>query len=378
MNEKTEDRSEEKYKNVYHLLPDAIVVFDMNGIIISYNESFKDLFGYSSQELRGKSIFVIVSDDGLDLAHNYLDKILKTGGLKNKENILKKKDGTIFPSLFSVNTMSYHNDSIIEYICIIKDISEIHNARKKLEETSNTIQEQLDNLRDIDKLKNEFFVMISHELKTPLVAIQGYSELFLDGAIGHMTQEQKDTMKIIYDNSIHLRQIIDDILDAQKIELGKINLDIYMVSAKELVNTCVQTFKLQAESKGVLLESKCDDIMISCDRRRIIQILNNLVSNALKLVPEKIGRIQITCQKQDETATFSVKDNGMGLSQEEQKNMFKKFYQVDTSLGRKTNGTGLGLAISKGILEAHKGNIWIESSMWNGTTFYFTLPLVRR
>lgn len=369
-------KSEQKYKNLYHLSPDAIVVFDKNGVITSYNESFKDLFGYQSEELRGKSIFIIVSDNYLDLAHDYFDEIRKTGILKNKENWLKKKDGTTFPSLFSVGAVSGHDGST-EYLSIINDISEIHETRKSLEEAHNTIQKQLEKIKDADKLKDEFSAMITHELKTPLVPITGYCKMLKKQMLGALTKDQMDAIDEISASAKRLESLISDIMDAKKIDMNKLRFNIGETSVDDLFVGLKSSYldTLQQQGKEFIISLQAKDLIIQSDKSRLRQVFDNLISNAIKFTHPKNGKIEIGCKKEDSKVLFYVKDNGIGIPPAKQANLFKKFYQIDTSLRKPIGGTGLGLAISKGIVDGLGGKIWVQSDGVTGATFYFEFDI---
>lgn len=233
---------------------------------------------------------------------------------------------------------------------------------------------ETETLRQIDKEKEEFSAMISHELKTPLVPIQGYSELLLGEKLGKLTELQKNSVKVIFNNSERLLRLIQDILDARKMELGKLKLDIRDSSTKEIVEQCLATFKAASQEKGIMLVDGSQDIQLKCDTERIIQVINNLISNSLKFVPQEKGKIEIGTKPDDGSVVFHVKDNGIGIPKDKQDNLFKKFYQIDTSLGRRSDGSGLGLVICKGIVESHNGRMWVESEPGKETTVYFLIP----
>ncbi|MBI5697271.1 MAG: sensor histidine kinase [Thaumarchaeota archaeon] len=222
--------------------------------------------------------------------------------------------------------------------------------------------------------KEEFAAMVSHELKTPLIPISGYAELFLDGSLGQITPEQKEKLHIIYENSIRLTNLIQDILDARKIELGKLKLDLRDESVKEVVKRSIDIFGPIAQQRGITLSDNTEDVIVRCDTDRILQVLNNIISNAIKFVPTQYGTISINSRIENGLVMLSIKDNGIGIPKEKQDDLFKKFYQVDKTLTRKSGGTGLGLAISRGIVESHGGKIWVESEENHGTVVHFTLP----
>lgn len=246
---------------------------------------------------------------------------------------------------------------------------------QELTKANEKLMKQAEKLHEIDIAKDEFSSMVTHELKTPLVPIRGYCEMLMDGIYGELTQKQKEKIQIIHRNTLDLSRLIQDILDAQKLEMKKMKIDMWDTSAKYLIDTCVNAFLPTAGSKSVRLVKEVEpELKLKCDPDRILQVLNNLVSNALKFVPEQTGTIEISAKRYNDSALFSVKDNGIGIPKEKQQDLFKKFYQVDTSLSRKAGGTGLGLAISKGIINAHNGEIWVESE-GEGTTFYFTIPV---
>ncbi|NOS62512.1 MAG: HAMP domain-containing histidine kinase [Nitrosarchaeum sp.] len=235
------------------------------------------------------------------------------------------------------------------------------------------LQLETEKLKQVDKDKEEFAAMVSHELKTPLIPISGYAELFLDGSLGNITEIQREKMQVMYENSIRLTTLIQDILDARKIELKRLNLDIQVESIKEIAKRCIDIFRPIAESKGIRLVDETQDIAIKCDPDRILQVLNNVVSNAMKFVPAQDGTISINSRNDKDEVMISIKDNGIGIPKSKQDDLFKKFYQVDKSLTRKSGGTGLGLAISRGIIEAHGGKIWVESEENQGAAVHFTI-----
>ena len=240
---------------------------------------------------------------------------------------------------------------------------------------SEELRVETEALRKTSKEKEEFVAMISHELKTPLVPIQGYSELLMKGRLGELTEIQKKAVKTIFDNVRRLSRLIQDILDVRKMELGRLNLDIRDTNAKEIIGQCLTAFKTTSESKNITLVDNSQDIPLRCDPERIIQVINNLLSNSFKFVPQENGKIEIDSKIDNGSVIFSIKDNGIGIPKDKQDSLFKKFYQVDTTLGRKAGGSGLGLVICKGIIESHKGKIWVESEPGKGTIIYFSIPM---
>lgn len=268
---------------------------------------------------------------------------------------------------------------------------------------SSRLQVQADELVKADREKEEFSEMISHELKTFLSPIIGYSELLLDGTFGEINPAQKNQLRVVLEKAWSLLYLTQNMIDARQLEYGVMKMSVSsQVSAKKLVEECVGRSLPVAKSRGVrLLISKADDVMFNCDPQRILQVLDNLVNNAIKALPDgerrtealvEISAVAAKGQKakegrdkeggssdnddgHDQAIVFSVRDNGVGIPEDKQRDLFKKFYQVDKSLTREAGGRGLGLVISKGIVQAHNGKIWFESKPGEGSTFHFSIPL---
>jgi signal transduction histidine kinase len=257
-----------------------------------------------------------------------------------------------------------------------KSEDEVGSLVKSFNLLSNAMKEKIEQSKEIDKAKDEFLAMITHELKTPLVPIQGYSELLLDGTLGELTEEQKEKIRIVYQGSLSLSQLIQDLLDVRRLELGQLKFNKVAVNAEQIVSDAIVILATGAEKVGAKLKVQIQNpLRVTCDPDRIIQVLTNLIKNSLRFVPENEGVIEVGVRQEDSVALFSVKDNGIGIPKNMQGGLFSKFYQLDTSARRKTEGSGLGLAICKGIIDGHGGKIYVESDTGKGAIFYFTLPL---
>ncbi len=240
---------------------------------------------------------------------------------------------------------------------------------------SDTIKQKTQEAKETDIAKDEFLSMITHELKTPLVPIQGYVDILLGEHLGPLTEKQKERLKIIKSSSESLLRIISDLLDAQKLELGKLVVKKENHDIKDTIEKAVESLQPRAIENKVTIKQHLDKkIIVLHDTERIRQVLTNLLKNSLDVVEPNSGLIEIFVEDSPKEVTISVKDNGPGIPQENQENLFKKFYQVDTSLTREVGGSGLGLAICKGLVEEHGGTILAESTLGIGATFSFTLP----
>lgn len=240
---------------------------------------------------------------------------------------------------------------------------------------SDTIKQKTEEAKATDTAKDEFLSMITHELKTPLVPIQGYVDILLGEHLGTLTEKQKERLKIIKTSSESLLRIISDLLDAQKLELGKLVVKKENHDIKDTIERAVESLQPRASENKVTIKQYLNkEIIIPHDPERIRQVLTNLVKNSLDVVEPNSGLIEIFVEDSTKEVKISVKDNGPGIPIDKQENLFKKFYQVDTSLTREVGGSGLGLAICKGLIEGHGGTILAESTPGIGSTFTFTLP----
>ena len=245
-----------------------------------------------------------------------------------------------------------------------------------LQEDRKTIDSQIHELEKIDVQKAEFAAMTSHELKTPLVPIQGYCEMLLEsGLIGDLNEEQKEFVTKIQSNSSHLRELIERILLVQKLDLGKVNYSCNPVNIKKFMNDVYLDHSAMMNDKQIkFTNSTLVDFDFTFDENKLKEVFTNLIQNSVDFVPNN-GKITIDAKKSDDGIVFSVSDNGIGISKEHQNHLFKKFYQVDTSLTREHDGLGLGLSISRSIVEKLGGKIWISSGdESSGISVNFSIP----
>jgi len=239
---------------------------------------------------------------------------------------------------------------------------------------SNTIKEKEEEAKKTDIAKDEFLAMITHELKTPLVPIQGYADILLSEHLGKLTVKQKERINIIKSSSETLLSIISDLLDAQKLELGQLRMVKINSGIKDTVEKGIEPLKLEAESNNIEIITNGENISIEHDPERISQVISNLIKNSIASIHPNKGKIEINIEDSPNQIKINVKDNGIGIPKDKQKDLFKKFYQVDATLTRESGGSGLGLAICKGIIENHFGEISVNSETNQGATFSFTLP----
>ncbi|PJF29185.1 MAG: hypothetical protein CUN52_09650, partial [Phototrophicales bacterium] len=213
-------------------------------------------------------------------------------------------------------------------------------------------------------------------LRTPLNSIIGYSEVLLDGVDGELTPDAEEDIQAIHNSGKHLLSLINEILDLAKIEAGEMRLDRRPLDLVAQVKEVVQTSQILVKDKPVILEmvQETDIPLVNADQIRLRQIIWNLVSNAIKFTEAGSVRIHLN-QSDDKTVTVAVKDTGVGIAKDKLHTVFERFSQVDGSSTRRAGGTGLGLTITKQLVELHNGEIFVESELGSGSTFWFTLPI---
>ncbi|MCV0392482.1 MAG: HAMP domain-containing histidine kinase [Nitrosopumilus sp.] len=239
---------------------------------------------------------------------------------------------------------------------------------------SDTIKIKEEEAKKTDIAKDEFLAMITHELKTPLVPIQGYADILLGEHLGKLTEKQRERIGIIKSSSETLLSIISDLLDAQKLDLGQLKMKKQLANIKETIDKAITSFKPEFEKNNVEVTTNLVDVKINHDPERIEQVMTNLIKNSLNVIKPGSGKIDIQLEDSPSEIKVSVKDNGVGIPKEKQNDLFKKFYQVDATLTREKGGSGLGLAICKGIIDNHQGVISVSSAPNQGATFSFTIP----
>jgi signal transduction histidine kinase len=249
-------------------------------------------------------------------------------------------------------------------------------ARTEAETVQRLLSEQNDRLRELDRLKDEFVSLVSHELRTPLTSIRGYIELLLEDLEPSETGRRR-YLEVVDRNSQRLLELVSDLLFLAQVEAGKLAIEREPVELGQVVEECVEAAAPIAESRGIALAADIDRVAsLDGDRAKLAQMLDNLVSNALKFTP-KDGRVDVRLRADGETAVLEVDDTGLGIPQAEQGRLFERFFRSSTATENAIPGTGLGLTITKAIVERHGGRIEIESGERAGTVVRVSLPLAR-
>ncbi len=230
-------------------------------------------------------------------------------------------------------------------------------------------------LRKLERIRRDFVANVSHEFRTPLTAIQGFSETLIAGAINDPNNRDR-FLAIILDHSRRLARLTEDLLRLSEMDAERLELEVRRVSVAQLVESCYETAQHRAAEKGLFLSLELPDNLpdIAGDTRRLQEVLQNLLDNAIQYTLPR-GKIILSAETKNDEVILTVTDTGIGIPQSDQPRIFERFYRVDAARSREAGGTGLGLAIAKHLIEAHGGRIWVDSEIGIGSKFHFSVPI---
>ena len=346
----------ERLRMILNSAKDGIIALDPNGCIDGVNPAIERMFGYSEEELDGSEIGVLYEQTPTtEQVSSFLSHIRSKDGETSSSRFRgRRKDGS--PLLCDVAVTPMHLFNGVHYVAIVRDITE----RDKIEE-----------------IKNQFIATVSHELRTPLTSISGSLGLLVGGAAGELPHNALKLIKIAHSNSARLVRLINDILDIEKIDSGKMAFDIQPTRLVPLVAQALEGVGGVAEQYGVTLKlgPASEQVVVLADADRLMQVMTNLLSNAIKFSPRG-ETVLVEIQPGEETCRVSIMNKGEGIPDEFRDRIFSRFAQADGSSTRKQGGTGLGLNIVKEIVTRLRGEVGFDSVPGEGAKFYFTLPAV--
>lgn len=393
------EEDENRLRGIYDSIDVGLALmetkFDDYGNIIKLkcidsNKPMREIFGEKEESALCESIIKFI----YDYSDNWIDMFTQV--VQNKKKYKFNKYSETLDKYFSVNVYSPNPMQIAFSLTDITDIKKKEMDLKEKYEELNSVYEELaateeelrsnyktleqanKEIRKANKAKSQFLANMSHELRTPLNAIMGFTQLL---QVTKLSCEQEDYLSMIYKSSTNLLELINDILSLSRIEAGKVNLKYEKFNFMELMESVMRELTLLTKDKNIDVMYYIDPFIskeIIGDVLRLKQVINNLISNAVKFTEK--GHIYLRVKMIYKTIEeikleFSVEDTGIGISNEFKSEMFKLFSQEDLTYTKKYGGTGLGLAISKGLVELMNGDIWVESEIGKGSTFYFTAVL---
>jgi PAS domain S-box-containing protein len=352
---------------------DAITSADLDGIVTSWNEGAERMFGYTAEEMIGQSGAILLPE-GEMLDPERIAAVVELGEGRF-EATRRRKDGTSIDIAVTMSAVRNAAGEVVAVAGIAQDITDRKRVEQERAEFTSELESRNERLLELDRLKDEFVALVSHELRTPLTSIRGYLELVLDGEAGPVTDDQRQFLGVVERNANRLLDLVGDLLFLAQIEAGKLALEVGAVDLAAVAAESVETARPLAEDKKITLTLATSPLpLLAGDRARLAQLLDNLVSNAIKFTPEG-GRVDVRASSSRGKAVLEVRDTGMGIAAEEQEHIFERFFRTTSATEQAIQGTGLGLAISKAIVHAHGGTITLASSEGDGATFKVTVPI---
>jgi PAS domain S-box-containing protein len=351
-----ERRSIERLRRVIETTHEAYVAMNERGVIIAWNREAEKLFGWSERQALGRTVAETLvperlRDDHLGGLRRYLD----TGEGPVLDQRLElpalRRDGDEIPVELTISPLE-EEEGERSFHAFLHDVSERHAA---------------------DELKSQFFALVSHELRTPLTSIVGYAEMVDE--IEDLSAEGQEYMRIIKRSAGKLDRLVQDLLLVAQVESGSFDVDLAPVEIAPVVRDCVDVSRPAAEEAGIRIYSDAEEVpALMADSSRIGQVIDNLVSNAIKFTPEG-GSVEVRVRDDGNRCAIEVSDSGVGIGSDELEHLFDRFYRAREARKGHYTGAGLGLAISKAIVEAHEGEIRVTSEPGRGSTFRVLLPV---
>ncbi|RUT78550.1 PAS domain-containing sensor histidine kinase [Ancylomarina longa] len=359
----------QKLSNAVENGPAAVTIIDVDGNMEYVNQKKCNLTGYSREELLGKNPRIFKSGKMTKAEYQEMWKTLLKGEKWVGEFYNRKKDGDYYWESASIIAIKNNKEEIVNFIKIAKDITE----QKRLE---NQLLKAKLKAEESDRLKSAFLANLSHEVRTPLNGIMGFTSLLFDEEVEKDEDQRKEYADIIQASSEQLLMIMNDLMDISKIEAGKLSLNESLFSINEVLDEVSQFHVLSIKQAGKDIGFNYDfscTTRIKADKERIRQVIDNLVKNAIKFTDEGTITFGYKCQK--DSLMLYVQDTGIGIAPEDQLVIFDRFRQVDPGANRVYGGNGLGLTICKELVELMGGTIWVESEVGKGSKFCFTVPV---
>lgn len=371
----TRSRHDERlFRSFIDAAPDAVVIVDGLGMITLVNARTLEMLGYERCELVGQSVVMLMPERLASSYESYLARYIAdpppgpviglSGGL-----FVRRKDGTEVPVEISLAQLGTDNGSL--FLADVRDVTE----RTEIFAAMREAEERQQVLEATNRAKDAFLATVSHELRTPLASILGFAELMAEG--GKLTPEYEHFLSVIIRNGRRELRLVNDLLAL--VTIADDGLEIHTASADlvSLVRDAVEDAEVQAVEAGVTLRAVLPDhtVAVRCDAERISQVLDIVLSNALKFTPSG-GEVHLRVHADRSTAHVEVADTGIGIGDSEPDRVFERLYRSQTAIANQIPGAGIGLSIAAAILDAHHGTIRVPNTSKSGTTFAIDLPVL--
>jgi PAS domain S-box-containing protein len=353
-------RDDRMFGQLMEMAPDAVIGVGRDGRIEVVNSQTQAMFGYEREQLIGEPIEVLVPGRFQGEHPGQRDDYLREPTLRpmgpGQALFARRRDGSEFACEITIAPVETDRGQVA--MALVRDVTD----RKEVE-------------LEADRLKSEFFGLVSHELRTPLTSIVGYADVLSEEEGERFSEEGRRYLAIVKRNSERLDRLVQDLLLVGQVGAGTFNIRVGVVDIEAATRECVEHFRPAAVEAGVELSVESHEVrLFGGDQNRLNQVLDNLISNALKFTPPR-GQVVVRVHERDETCVVDIEDTGLGLDPEEIEHLFDRFYRGTQANASQIKGVGLGLAITKAIVEAHGGEIEVESEPGLGSNFRVHLPL---
>lgn len=361
----------QRYQELFEFAPDGYLVTDSYGTIREANRAAAQLLNIDQKYLIGKPLASFVLEEERKAFRSILNQLHTINRVQEWEVHLRGRGDGVFDAALTVETVRHKQGGVSGLRWQLRDIT----TRKQAEEQLRQVQMQNLQLLEADRLKNQFMATISHELRTPMNAILGFSQLLLRQVRNHSDPQHVSMIERIVKNGQHLLTMIEEILDFSKLKANHLELHLDVLDLAELATGTVEELRCLAQQKAINLRIDLTQasIPIVNDPVRLRQVLVNLVSNAIKFTDAGSVKLKVWELPEGRVA-IAVSDTGIGIHPTDQEHIFQEFWQVNQTSTRKTKGTGLGLAITNSLVHLMQGTISVESQPGKGATFRVELP----
>jgi PAS domain S-box-containing protein len=376
--------SEQRYRELYEQSPLGYQSLDEDGRFLMVNQAWLDTLGYSREEVVGRWFGEFLAPEYVE-AFRERFPLFKARGRIHSEFEMVHKDGTLRSIAFDGRIGTDEAGRFKQTHCVLQDVTEVRATARELDEyrahLEETVERRTEELAAVNAelahaldAKSAFLATMSHELRTPLNSIIGFSGLLIDGAVGPLEPEQFKQIKMINASGRHLLELVCDVLDLAKVEAGRIGLQMRSFPVDEVVSDVTGSIVPLAEERGIEVRSHVEPDVgeIVCSHTHLVQVLLNLLGNAVKFTDDGFVSLEASCEGDD--VVFVVSDTGRGIAPDDVELIFDEFYQAKRTDVAKSEGTGLGLSVAKRLVEALGGTIAVESRLGEGSAFTVRLP----
>ena len=362
-------------EDIIEAIPSTILVVNRSQEVLYANRNYYIRSGKRERDVVGEKLsgaFPQLLMEKTNIEEKIRDVFLT--GIPFDGDQLRYPDGMFY--FYRIYPLKGSDADAKSAVIFMDDVTKLTRLEEELKDSYIKLENAFEELKENDELKSEFISTASHELRTPLTVVSSYTEMFEEELLGELTDMQKEKIQIIHAQIDQMIRLVEDMLDALRLESKKSKIQKSLVKIDDIAANVIADLSrlagLKEHTLSLQVNGKIPEVM--GDERRIKQVFNNLLTNAIRYTDPR-GHIAVEIEDEFQQVRVSIEDNGLGISKKDQKRIFDKFFAGGGgTLTRESGRMGLGLAIAKGIVEAHQGRIWVESELGKGSTFFFTLP----